>query len=88
MSSDLKFFLLIYNRDTDVLVEAREFEDSARATEAYELAEREAHESDARMDVVLVGSDSLDTVRTTHSNYFTGSARKRAQGLLRNLARS
>lgn len=86
MSSDLKHFLLTYNRDIDELVDVQEFEDALLATEAYEHAEREARHTDARIDVVLVGSDSLETVKVTHSNYFTGSARARTRTLLRNLA--
>lgn len=34
------------------------------------------HQDRPEMDIVLVGSDSLDTIRTTHSTYFTGAASK------------
>ena len=30
---------------------------------------------DPRMEIVLIGSDSLETVRLTHANYFDGSAK-------------
>ena len=33
------------------------------------------HARDAAMDVVLVGSDSLETVKVTHRNYFSGMGR-------------
>ena len=43
--------------------------DSAGAVEAYAAAE-EDHRDSEWMQVVLIGSDSLDTVRITHPNYF------------------
>ena len=33
------------------------------------------HARDAAMNVVLVGSDSLETVKVTHRNYFSGMGR-------------
>jgi hypothetical protein len=41
------------------------------AVRAYELAELE-HRKDNLIDIVLVGSDSLETVKMTHANYFSG----------------
>ena len=43
-------------------------------TEAYEAAEARARESELNLDVVLVGSDCIETVKVTHSNYFDGNA--------------
>ena len=32
------------------------------------------HRHDLHIDIVLIGSDSIETVRLTHANYFTGEA--------------
>jgi hypothetical protein len=51
-----------------------EFEDrSDEAVEAYAKKEVECRDMPL-IDIVLVGSDSLDTVKLTHANYFDGSA--------------
>ena len=47
--------------------------DPAEALSAYDAAERHFAEQ-AHIEVVLIGSDSLDTVRRTHANYFGGTA--------------
>lgn len=82
MATKLIHFLLIYDRDLDILVSNEAFEDSRTATDAYEKAERDAQNSDRRMDIVLVGSDSLETVKVTHSNYFSGSALRLVRDVL------
>lgn len=43
---------------------------------AYAEKEREIGELGhaSAIEIVLIGSDSLDTVRLTHANYFDGSA--------------
>ena len=69
-SGPIQHFLLIYDRAAGLQVEVREIgTDSSGAVAAYQEVEREFTHN-PRMDVVLVGSDSLDTVRVTHSNYF------------------
>ncbi|QXT62767.1 hypothetical protein [Tessaracoccus palaemonis] len=72
MSNDeVKHFLLIYDHHAGHLVETLEFgTDAAAAVESYQQVERKFRDS-AWMDIVLVGSDSLDTIRITHANYFT-----------------
>jgi hypothetical protein len=32
------------------------------------------HRHDLHIDIVLIGSDSIETVRLTHANYYTGKA--------------
>ena len=51
-------------------------DDSERALRAY-AADEERHRSDPQMDIVLVGSDSLDTVKITHANYWAGAPTSR-----------
>ena len=67
-----RHFLLIYDQGRGVLLEEpHEFESATEASAAYEAAERR-HESDhERVEVVLVASDSLETVKRTHANFFS-----------------
>jgi hypothetical protein len=44
-------------------------EDDARALAAYSAAEAR-HRGDANIEVVLLGSDSLETIKRTHASYF------------------
>ena len=66
----LTHFLLIYDLREQRLVEVREFTDAIEATDAYGQAELE-HLGDQGWEIVLVGADSLDTIRKTHGHYFT-----------------
>jgi hypothetical protein len=67
-------FLLVYDHVQQALVaEPREFLDSAEAAAAYAELERE-HHHDANLEIVLIGSDSLETIKSTHGNYFEAAA--------------
>ncbi len=75
MGVRLIHFLIVFDHDTATLVRTEPFEDSETALEAYAEEERrieEAHEG-RRIEVVLIGSDSLDTIKRTHGNYFDGT---------------
>ena len=68
----IQHFLLVYDRGADRLVEERHLgTDALAAAEAYRAADQLYCDS-PRMDVVLVGSDSIETVKKTHSTYFGG----------------
>lgn len=55
----IQHFLLIYDREHGRLLEAREFGgDIDLAMDEYRAAEQQ-HSDNHRMDIVLVGSDSL-----------------------------
>ena len=83
----VKHFLLRFDRAKDELVECREFgTDAESALTAYSELEREHWDCPA-MDIVLIGSDSLETVKVTHSTYFSGSA-QRADSMRAQLGRS
>ena len=70
----IQHFLLIYDRRKDRLMSHESFgENVDAAVTAYRAAEIE-YQDRSEMDIVLVGSDSLETVRITHSTYFTGAA--------------
>ena len=54
-------------------LEIKEFRDSQRAMRGYARVERE-HAGDHRMEIVLVGSDSLETAKVTHGHCFNVAA--------------
>lgn len=68
--STINNFLLAFNHATNRLDVCETFgTDIESATAAYAQLESK-YRNNHSMDIVLVGSDSLDTVRVTHSNYF------------------
>ena len=70
----IKHFLLVFDHDAGKLIETIEFgADGERAVEAYASKEAE-NRKNPRIEIVLIGSDSLATVRSTHANYFDGTA--------------
>ncbi|GAB4336708.1 MAG: hypothetical protein Kow0010_24660 [Dehalococcoidia bacterium] len=77
----IQHFLLVFDHDAGQLVEMLEFgNDAESALAAYAKKEREIQEDGGalqkrrRVEIVLIGSDSIDTVRRTHANYFGGQA--------------
>lgn len=84
-------FLLIYDRAGRRLVSSVAFSDVDEATAAYDAAEVE-HLGDQEVEVVLVGGDSLESIKQTHGQYFESGAADAAQetwtvgGALRRLA--
>ncbi|HEX4806245.1 MAG TPA: hypothetical protein VFU94_10105 [Conexibacter sp.] len=63
------YFLLTYDLATRA-VEIEEWHDDVEGAAArYSERERELQDRDD-IEVVLVGADSLDTVKVTHSHYF------------------
>lgn len=72
MSSKIQHFLLVFDHRKGELVEHQDFgADSTAAMQAYKDMEIE-HKDEPWIDIVLVGSDSLETVKLTHANYFSG----------------
>lgn len=70
----VQHFLLIFDHKQAKLLAVREFgRNSEEASREYRRAELE-HKGQKDIDIVLVGSDSLDTVKLTHANYFDGTA--------------
>lgn len=68
-ADDIQQFLLIRDFANGTLQIIEFGTDEQAALSAYEAAEAQ-HRGDESFNVVLIGSDSLDTVRTTHSSYF------------------
>jgi hypothetical protein len=70
----IQHFLLVFDHAQGELVETIEFGlNSEAAVAAYTECE-ERHRDNDLMDILLVGSDSLETVKATHANYFDGTA--------------
>jgi hypothetical protein len=68
---DIRHFLVIYDvRAAKATVE--EFDDYDCALAAYEKIEKE-HLGRDDLDIVLLGADSLETIKRTHSSYFSTS---------------
>lgn len=69
----LKHFLLVFDHVQGQLLEEREFgADGSAALAAYNDMELE-HRDRRDIEIVLIGSDSLATVKLTHANYFDGT---------------
>ncbi len=69
----IQHFLLVFDHEKGRLVETRRFgTDSRAAVAAYAAKEREFQDRPS-IEIVLIGSDSLETVKLTHANYFNGS---------------
>jgi hypothetical protein len=69
----IQHFLLVFDHDAGHLIENVEFgSDGERAVSAYAEKERQYRDR-PRVEIVLVGSDSIGTVKLTHANYFDGS---------------
>ena len=61
--------LLVYSHDRNELISQATFRDAKRATAAYEAAEQDYRGND-RFEIVLVASDSVETIMKTHGHYF------------------
>jgi hypothetical protein len=67
-AEDIRHFLVIYDIRTQ-RADVQEYEDYEHALAEYSRLERESFESD-QYDIVLLGADSLETIKRTHSSYF------------------
>lgn len=73
MTDRIQHFLLVFDHGQDHLIHTQEFgEDADQALVAYASTEAE-YDDRKEIEVVLIGSDSLETVKRTHANYFEGS---------------
>lgn len=72
--SQIQHFLLIFDNERGELIGLQEFgKDTVEATNAYTTVEAQFAAQTA-IDVVLIGSDSLNTIKVTHANYFGDQA--------------
>ena len=63
------YFLILFDRAEGRQVDLREFADSNEAVAAY-TSEEEKYVDEPHMDIVLLGSSSIEIVQKTHGNYF------------------
>lgn len=69
----IQHFLLVFDHAEGHLIEEKHFgEDGASALSAYAERERE-HAGNRMIEIVLIGSDSIETVQLTHANYYDGT---------------
>lgn len=69
----LQHFLLVFDHRRGVLLEDVHFGNEGEAAlAAYAEKELEFRDHD-EIEIVLIGSDSLETVKVTHANYFDGT---------------
>jgi hypothetical protein len=67
----IQHFLLLYDvRQSRLLRPPQHFVDGAAAAAAYAALEAEYRGRGDEVQIVLVGADSLDTIKVTHSHYF------------------
>jgi hypothetical protein len=68
-NADIQHFLVIYDIAAGQANVKRYGADYDTALEAYEQAE-ETYRGRDDLDVVLLGADSIETIKKTHSSYF------------------
>jgi hypothetical protein len=72
MTNRINHFLIVFDHATGELEDLVEFGGNGNAAvEAYSAKETEFQDRES-VEIVLIGSDSLDTVKLTHGNYFDG----------------
>lgn len=69
MTPPEQYFLLIYDLTSRALQHEEFGSDHTGAAERYSDLEAQ-HRDDDAIEVVLVGADSFDTIKRTHSHYF------------------
>jgi hypothetical protein len=69
----LQHFLLVYDLNAQGLIAQDQFEDGAEAARAYAEYERKYQGRDD-LEIVLVGADSIETIRQTHAHYFESAS--------------
>ena len=84
-AEDIKHFLIVYDVARS-LAKVEEFGiDYDGALLAYTAREKE-HEFHPTVEVVLLGADSIDTIKKTHSSYFVAPSEHAFSGVIRELA--
>lgn len=67
----MKHFIIVFDRAQGRQIRFEEISNADEATELYREIERESMEPGSEaLDVVLVGSDSAESVKITHGSYF------------------
>ena len=78
----IQHFLLVFDHMRDELVQELHFgSNTEAATRTYNELEKQ-YRGDLAKDIILVGSDSIETVMVTHANYFNGMSKQRVSDAL------
>jgi hypothetical protein len=67
--TDIRHFLVVYDLSKSMARVESFGTDYDRALEAYAKAEQDFGNRET-FDIVLLGADSIDTIKRTHSSYF------------------
>jgi hypothetical protein len=71
----MRYFLLVYDRAGGELLELREYPEELRSQALKDRFARErAERSRPEIEVVVLGGDSLESLRRTHGRYFKSAA--------------
>ena len=73
MAEHIEHFLLVFDHEQGKLIETLKFGQDADAAIAAYAAKEAEYADRKRIEVVLVGSESFETVKLTHANYFEGT---------------
>lgn len=73
MTVQIQHFLLVFDHERGLLVDELDFGTDGEAAVAAYAAKEKEYQGREMVEIVLVGSDSIDTVKLTHANYFDGS---------------
>ena len=71
MSNKILHFLIVFDQHNNELLEIDEFGTDERAALAAYDAKEDKHQGQGFIEIVLLGADSLDSVKAIHTNYFT-----------------
>lgn len=74
-------FLITYDHDAQTLLDIEHFSNGVKAVNAYNVREQQ-YEGNCRIEVVLLGAHSEETIRATHSTYFGGTLQRIRESLL------
>ena len=66
-------FLIAFDHDARKQISLEEFRSTAQALKAYSERE-EQYRDNPRVEVVLLGAESIDAIKVTHSNCFDDTA--------------
>lgn len=72
MGNAMVHFLLVFDHSRGELIREQAYRDGREAARAYEGAEKGLRDN-KDLEIVLVGADSIETIRATHGQYFSGS---------------
>lgn len=74
-TSSIIHFLIVFDQKKNELLRADPFTDAQEAATRYAELEEE-HRNSSDLEIVLVGSDSIETIRRTHGHYFTAPSER------------